>query len=557
MGKIAGKKEIKKAVKKAPTAMNARKAVAKGGEVATWEKWVSDPLSWVVDIFGNNIREECRKLTGVESQTKTGLTIQQEVALGELGKIIRSKLRAHHGAVLSEKGQEYASKIGISIMSGTGTGKDLFSALVMMYFLSVFQDCKVSATANTAKQLKNVLWSEISKVMALSLKNNPKDEDGETVLGHEFEWQSEKVFKKEKKGKQWFAEAVTIGAKATEQEQGEALGGRHEKYMLLIADEASGIPDGVFKPLEGTLTGVINLLLVIFNPTKSTGFAIDSQKDKRFIALRWDSEESEIVKKSHIDSMAEKYGRDSNTFRIRVKGLPPLSDDNSLIPWDWVEDARTRVLEPLPEDYVVKSSDFGAGGDKSIICTRKGPKLYAFKRNTTKDSTQLTDWVYDDFLDSEADILLGDNIGIGWAVMGNLRSKLPGHDVRSVDFRGRAMREERFFNKRAECYWNIRTVFEKKDIDLSSLSDDQYRELADQIGATKYTEETNKIQIIRKSRIKAEIGHSPDELDSLAIGYAFYGGAMRKSAKEMSNLEKWKEHGRKDSANTEHSWMTA
>ncbi len=498
------------------------------------KRWLNNPLDWVLDMFGDNLRIEFKKLTGFDSTTRTGLTVQQESAFIEFGKVIRSKLLSHFGEKLSEKESEYASKIGMSIMSGTGTGKDFFAALVLLYFMCCFKNSRCTATANTAKQLRNVLWAEISKAMSLSRKMS--DEMGSpTMLQEIFVWQSEKVYVKQGEGKEWFVEGVTIGATTSHSEEAEAIAGRHEKYTLMLADEASAIPEGIFKAMEGTLTGVVNLILVIFNPTRATGFAVESAtKDKRFVQARWDSRDSEIVKKSHTDGLIEKYGIDSNPARIRVLGLPPLSDDDSLIPWDWIEDARMRALEPVDTDMIIKGADFGAGGDKSVICTRKGGVVYPFKRNNTKDSNELVDWVYSDFLHSEADMLAGDVIGIGYHVVGDLKKRLGSEKVRAVDSRSRAS-SPRFSNKRAENYWNLREVFEDKSISLALLPEDDYRELSDQLGATKYTID-NGIRIIKKEKIKKEVGHSPDEGDALANTYAFPNMAVKKIEKPKPRL---------------------
>lgn len=474
--------------------------------------WQQDPKAWVRDIFGDNIRAKSRL------QTETGLSRQQEQALDELGKLIRTKLKVARGEELTEKETAYSRKIGISIMSGAGTGKDFLASLIVLYFLFVFPNPKISCTANSSKQLRNVLWSEIAKVMSLALKVDQQAPQSETLLEHLFEWQSEKIFAKAKGGKRWFAEAVTISTNASAEAQAETLGGRHEDFMLFVVDEASGIPEPVFRPIEGTLTGTLNIVLMVFNPTRSMGFAVKSHKEDRarWICLRWNSEESEMVTKEHCQSLEERYGRDSNTYRIRVLGLPPLADSDALIPWDWLEDAKERELEPAPEDYIVKGWDFGAGGDKSVIATRKGGKVFPFKRASTKDSNQLVDWVYADFISSKANIGYGDVIGIGWGIMGSLRKLLGATKARSVDSRGKAQKEERFHNKRAENYWNLREAFENK---LISIPDDA--DLINQLGATKYTEDTGKIKIIKKEAIKKELeGDSPDEADALAETYS-------------------------------------
>lgn len=481
-------------------------------DISSFEHWQENPLLWVKAIFGDNIK----KKSGLD--TETGLSIQQEMGLEELRRLILAKLKVGSGDKLTRQDKLYAGKIGLSIQSGQGTGKDFFASLVILYFLYCFPNCKVPCTANSSKQLRNVLWSEISKVMSLSLRVNPSDLQSETLLEHLFEWQSEKIFLKSKKGRRWFAEAVTIATNASVDSQAETLGGRHEDFMLFVIDEASGIPEPVFRPIEGTLSGVLNIVLMIFNPTRSTGFAVKSHKENsdRWVTFRWNAEESELVSAAHCLGMKEKYGVDSNPYRIRVLGLPPLADSDALIPWDWLEDASDRDLEPLERDFVIKGWDFGAGGDKSIIATRKGGKVFPFKRNSTKDSNVLTDWCESDFISSEANIGYGDVIGIGWAIMGNLRKKLGGNKARSVDSRGRADNDMRFFNKRAENYWNLRTAFENKEI---SIPKDEG--LINQLGATKYTEETGRIKINPKATIKKEIeGDSPDEADALANMYS-------------------------------------
>lgn len=480
------------------------------------KKWTEHPIEWVRDTF-----------TPFENggMGDVGLSRQQEGAFHELGKLIGAKRKLAMGVGLSKEEEEYAGKIGISIMSGQGTGKDFFAALCILYFMSVFPNPKVPCTAPSAHQLKDILWSEISKLMRKARKSHP--EARQTVLEELFEWQSEKVFLKEKKGKEWFAVARTINTKASEDEQAETLSGFHEDFMLFVIDEGTGVPEPVYKPIEGTLTGKLNIVLMIFNPTRSKCFAVNSQytDSKRWVCLRWNAEESELVSQSHIEGMREKYGEDSNTYRIRVLGLPPLSDTDTLIPWDWIDDAVTREIVPLDGDPIVKSLDCGAGGDKSVIVTRKGGKVFPCKRKITVDSTDLIGWALLDMDAEEADAMIVDVIGIGWGVYGVLNEKRRAK-VHSVDSRGRPDNARQFANKRAECYWRLREAFEKKII---SIPNDM--ELIDQLGAIKYKlDNVGKILIFRKEELKKLIGHSPDEADALANSYAFSDRMFRGAA---------------------------
>lgn len=480
-----------------------------------------EPKLWVIDFFGDNIRK-ANEAAGVECviDTDTGLTKQQENGLEELGLLLTAKIKKSRGEKLTEKELAYSKKMGLSIMSGKGTGKDFFAALVALYFETVFKNARGLATANTGKQLKNVYWSEIAKVMSLAKKEFPDDPKCKTELEKLFVWQAEKVFRKEGEGKRWFIEAATVNPNASSEEQAKSLTGRHEDYMIFIIDEAIGVPEPALMALEETMTGKVNIALMIFNPFRSRGYAIDSQykNSEDWVALRWNAEECERVTSESIAKKL-KYGRDSNPYRVSVLGLPPVADEGTLIPWDWIQDAINREME-IPDGYpLIKGGDFGAGGDNSIIVSRRGGYIYPIKRNKTQDSNELIEWVKNDFYQNEADAFFGDVIGIGWAVMGTLRKDLGGHKVRSVDSRSKARRDDKFVNTRAENAWKVREQFQEKCI---SIPDDE--NLIDQLSVVRHElDNRGRIKIIKKSEIKKELkeGGSPDEFDGLCNAYAY------------------------------------
>lgn len=486
-------------------------------------EWQVNPLKWVKDIFGTNILDKSRCKT-----TETGLSTQQENALRQWGDLIAAKLKRADGKTLTKKEEELSKKIGMSIMSGTGTGKDFTASLLIFHFLMCFDMPKLLCTANTQKQLKDVLWSECAKIMRLSKRLDPSDAMSPTELQTWFEWQSELIFAKPFKGKEWFARACTINAKASPEEQGETLAGRHEDHQLFVLDEASSIPEAVWKPVEGTLTGRLNLVLIIFNPTRSTGFALRSQNEERdkWVAIRWNSEESEVVDPAHIENLA-RYGKDSNSYRIRVLGLPPLTDTNTLLPTDWVEDAKTREFDEEDNHPIMAGIDVGGGGDKSIIYIRKGGTPVALLRNNSKDTMSVADWVGEAFDRYEITVGFVDIVGLGRGVYDRLRQM--GYNVRPFDSRGKAREPERFVNCRAETYWKLREQFEQKVIAIPD-EPDLYNQL---ISIKYYPEEKNKIE--KKQEMKKVIGHSPDEADALAMSYAANDSLFRKTRRSDGN----------------------
>lgn len=463
--------------------------------------WRENALEWVIDIFGDSVK----------------LTTHQRLGFEELSKLISAKLKVAEGQELTPEERVYSAKIGISIMSGQGTGKDFFGSLVILYFLHVFPMPKILATANTAKQLRSVLWSEIAKVMSMSKKIDAGSGSGQTILESLFTWQSERIFLTELKGKRWFAEAVTVSTKESEEKQAEALAGRHEHYMLYVVDEASGLADPVFRPLEGSLTGKLNIALLIFNPTRSKGFAVNSQAgdQKRWVTLRWNSEESEIVTKEHIEAMAEKHGIDSNTYRIRVKGLPPISDEDTLIPWDWIEDACTREFKVEADEPVILGVDVGAGGDSSVIAVRQGSQIVSIHKYSFKDTMELVGRIINMIESTEAKAVFIDTIGVGIGVYNRLCEQSYRHMVHSADIRRSANNPDKFVRRRDELWWFLREQFENSLIAIPNN-----RDLIDQLGSIKYnTESSGKIKIEGKKQMKSRGMSSPDEADAVMMTY--------------------------------------
>lgn len=477
-----------------------------------FKRWILDPLVFIQTM----IIDPYNKAMGGDVK----ITTQQKGAIEDIRKLVTAKLKKHNKVRLNKVDEALSLKFGVSIMAGKGLGKDALASWVILWFMMCFPNCKIPCTSVSADQLNKVLWSELSKW----LQNSPVREF--------LTLENQKLYfnQIEDGGKRWFAYPKTANPKASLEEQVETLAGVHEDFVMIVVDEASGISNAVFDPLEGTLTGACNFVLMIFNPTRSKGYAIDTHgKDSNYwVPIRWNGEESEIIDKKVIERIKEKYGVDSNPYRIRVLGLPPLVDEQNYFPADWIMDAVDREITPRETDQIVKSLDCGAGGDKSVIITRKGGKVYDIKRLSTPDSTVLTNWALNDFLSEGADVLRIDSIGIGWAIYGNLSDKLGGR-VESADSRRRADNPDRYFNKRAEMYSTLRDKFEKGLISIPNDID-----LIDQLSAIKAVYEGGKTKIIEKGIIRKELGHSPDEADTLAISY-YYDDIMSTGHK-MKNI---------------------
>lgn len=455
------------------------------------------------------------------------ITAQQSRALLEAQKIIIAKTRKSGDLSVpwqwkAEEEERYACVIGLSIMSGQGAGKDALASWLILHFLVCFPYPKVPCTASTGHQLKDVLWAEINKW----LRNS--------AVKDLLVWQTEKIYWKEIEGREWFAIARTANPKATLDEQVETLAGRHEDYMLVVVDEATGVLDPVFRPIEGGLTGKkVNYVLLIFNPTRSQGFAINSQFQDRdnWICLRWNSEESDIVSRESIERMAKKYGKDSNAYRIRVLGLPPKTGDRVLIEWDWAESAIDRETLPADTDPEVFAIDVGAGQDDTILYRRRGPVLMPAEVLNSPDSEVVTGWCAKRIFDYEPKYVFIDSIGVGWAVAGNLQARCPNTDIIAVNVADAAAENDRFYRLRDELLWRVREEFESRVI---SIPDDPI--LIGEMTSIHYDDERTdgKIKVESKTELRKRGMESTNRLDALALTEYFGVHTMRHMASRRS-----------------------
>jgi len=468
------------------------------------KQWRTDPVLFVLQCF--------------EWGEGEGATDQQIEGLNTVGAMANAKVKTNLKQNPTEKERELARKMGISIRSGHGTGKDAFLCWIYWWLLVCFPHSIGYVTAPTSHQLGDILWKEFSKWQRKS-----------PLLMEKFEVLSDKVFCKEAK-KEWFISARTAVIKGSEEEQGETLAGQHGDYMVLAGDESSVLPPGIFRPVEGALTGIMNFIILIGNPTRGKGYFFDTfHKDKEhWVNLHWNSEESERVTSEFTERMAKKYGRQSNIYRVRVLGEFPTSTTDTLIPYEWVLDAVDRELEIPPDSYKMKGCDVGTGGDDSVILTRKGNRVTDVVTYGSPDTMQIVGWCMRELAEEDDyDFFLMDNIGVGAGVYDRLR-ELKIRGLVSVDVR-RSSVYPNCYKLRDELFWKLREVFEAGTI---SIPDDPV--LIEELMTIKYDDpETTKgkIKIESKKKMRERGLPSPNRADALAFTY-YFGDASGKSVKD-------------------------
>ena len=414
-----------------------------------------------------------------------------------------------------------------SIRSGHGTGKDAFAAWIILWFMSTRPYPKVACTAPTARQLADILWSEISKWLRVS------------VLTDEFILQKDKLFHKDAP-KEWWCRAISPAVKASKEEQAETLAGLHSEHLLIIVDEASGVPDPVFIPLEGAMTQEDNRVLLIGNPTKNTGYFHETQFDpkigKKWLKLHWDSRKSTNVTKEMIDYFRYKYGEGSNIWRVRVEGEPPLDNENTYIPLSW---AISCIGNPIDVDETwplylgVDVARYGE--DDSIILPRQGMKIFPWDTYKGVNTIELAQHIGIKFADLEADGVGIDEIGVGGGVIDwhhtdhrGLGRKI----VQGISTAWKAWEPEKYYRLRDQLWGAMREncmhqkySFPDMTVKIGGVDLHLGHELSNELASPLYKFKNGAVQLESKDDMKKRGFASPNIADALAITEYFYGAA--------------------------------
>jgi len=407
----------------------------------------------------------------------------------------------------------------ISIRSGHGTGKDASASWAIWWFLSTRVMAKVVCTAPTARQLYDVLWSELSKWYR------------DSALADEFVIQSDKIFKKEAP-KEWWARAVSPSVKADPADQAETLAGFHADHLLIVVDEASGVEDPVFVPVEGAMTQEDNRVMLIGNPTKNKGYFHDTQFhpeiSHRWKKFHWDSRDSENVKPEYPEYMAQKYGIDSNVFRIRVAGEPPLEDARTLIPLFWAEQCIGKPIDEQEDEPTYLGIDVARyGEDRSVVLPRHGLKILPWLSFQGMNTITLGDHIITSYDDNDAEGCAIDVIGVGAGCADYLRKKrMPG--LFDVNVSWASSNGDKFALLRDELWWRVREkcmygYYSFPDIKKPGETLTLGQELANELSSPFYEYNRNgAVKVEGKKEMKKRGIASPNIADALCITEFFY-----------------------------------
>jgi hypothetical protein len=396
----------------------------------------------------------------------------------------------------------------ISKRSGHGPGKTTTLAWIINHHAIFRFPQKTVCTAPTSKQLFEALYAETVSWM----KRLPP------MLRDFFEIKSESIELRAA------PEDSFVSFRTSSAEKPEALAGVHSTWVLIVADEASGIPEVIFESAAGSMSGHNAITILTGNPVRTSGLFFDTH-NKPELMRHWtlfhtDSEGHPNVSDDFIEQMKAQYGEDSDAYRVRVKGEFPKGESNTVIPYELVHASLTRDVKPLMV-RPIWGVDVGLENDPSCLVKRKGNCLEAKSEEYRPDGDpmKVVAWIkrhWDATLPSQRPSEINvDSIGLGAGVAYRLMElNIP---ARAVNVSESPAMADQFMRLRDELWWKGREWFQKRDTNI--LGDDALA--AELVRPTYMVSEKNKVKVESKRDTKKRTRtRSPNRADAFLLTLA-------------------------------------
>ncbi len=281
----------------------------------------------------------------------------------------------------------------VAVTGANAVGKGWVAARTVLWWLNSFAPSKIVTTAAPpARQVRELLWAEVRGAQRAALDRNiPLCGGKPGVLAIRTE------------DPHHWAQGFVIPTMGTPEERISRFQGHHSPHLLIVFDEAHGIPEEIFDAADSCLSGGHNHFLLLSNPLAPSGPFYRRTKSKMWHTiqisafdhpnvisgkelvpgavtrkktyvrihegsrtLRWDEDVDELAKQAVFEVPA--YFRDEDeenpnleaiagTTRVvvtpalatKVLGRFPLQADNALISVEWLEAAKQRWLTYVEE----------------------------------------------------------------------------------------------------------------------------------------------------------------------------------------------------------------
>jgi hypothetical protein len=440
------------------------------------ERWRADPVAWVDE---------------------------------RLGEFLWSKQRAILESIRDHR--------RTAVPSAHETGKSFVASRAVCWWLDVHPpgEAFVVTTAPTVPQVRAILWREINRA------HRKGQLAGRT---NQTEW--------------WLNdEIVAFGRKPADYDP-TAFQGIHARYVLVVLDEACGVPESIYQAANSLAANQHSRILAIGNPDDpSSHFAKVCAVGSGWSVVQVDGLESPnfsgeeipaqlrdlLISDVYVEEMRNDVGESSPIFKSKVRGQFPEDNPEGVIPLSAIRKCQVeRQWTPDQLLPVEVGFDVGAGGDAAVLRERRGVRTGQTERHHTTDPMELVGHAVNFIQRTGASRIKVDVIGIGWGVAGRLeelrKEGVHGAEVVRVNVGEASSNPKRFVRLRDQIWWEVgRELIQSQAVDLTALDDVTIAQL---VAPVWKPDSAGRIAVEKKEETKQRIHRSPDDADAWLLAYA-------------------------------------
>lgn len=418
-----------------------------------------------------------------------------------------------------------------AVHSCHGTGKSFDASALACWWLAVHPqgEAFVVTTAPTWQQVHAILWREMRKLHRKAGLDGRLTLDARWYMGGD-------------------EELVAYGRKPSDYDQA-AFQGIHARYVLVIVDEAGGVPKLLYDAVDSLVTNDNSRVLAIGNPDDpASQFREVTKPGSGWNTIHISYEDTPaftgedvpewllelLISPPWVEERKLRWGEASPTYISKVLGeFPDISDDTLLSPALLLRCQHNELKG-------IEKGQFGAdiarmGADETCVYRNRGGKIRLSYHKHKQDTDVTTRAFKKLFKETHKEVPMQvDSDGLGAGVHDNLRAaRLPVLEFRAGK---KALDPSRFRDKKAEVYWTFKQLCEEDLIDLPDDAEDS--DLMAQLGSIKWDlDSKGRIFIESKDDMKKRGLPSPDRADACVMS-AINTAGRNLSTKRMAKAKR-------------------
>lgn len=444
-------------------------------------------------------------------------------------EFIREILQADPWSKQVEILEKLNKKSRVSVRSCHGVGKTFIAAASALWFLYTRPNSIVITTAPTARQVTDLIWR--------------------TIRGHHSSNQlpGRCLTTKLELGDEWYAQGFST-------DDPDKFQGFHSPDLLLLVDEAAGVAQEIFTAAEGILTAQGAKVLLIGNPTSTSGKFFDTHHTLRglwnpvhisaFDSPNLTGEQvsakarAALITPEWVEERRQEWGEDSPLYQVRVLGNFPDQSEKSLMALSWLEAAgprfkevdlrhlkltHFRMLQNHPDMHtIVGGMDVARQGNcENVVYARRGPITLGMDAWRSNDLMYTVGRARTFMRKHQIRIMRIDANGMGHGVYDRMVEL--GERVEAVMTGVPSKKPQLFTLARDEYYWDLRERFREGRI--GCVTD---QKTIQQLATLEMDYDSHsRVKISTKEEFEKRGIPSPDRADALCLAYLPVGGMNR------------------------------